>query len=68
MLFRCGALPIAQRADDELAAAGMSTPEIARELVVSPRTVETHLSRTYQKLDIAGRDQLPAALSGDAAR
>ncbi|MQA74581.1 MAG: hypothetical protein GEU88_09620, partial [Solirubrobacterales bacterium] len=60
------ALTASERRVADLAAGGMSNPAIARELVVSPRTVETHLSRTYQKLDIAGRRQLAAALAGDS--
>jgi DNA-binding CsgD family transcriptional regulator len=48
----------------ERAAAGASNPEIAQALFVTTKTVEMHLSRAYRKLDIASRDQLPAALAG----
>ncbi len=45
-----------------LAAQGRTNQEIARALTLSPRTIETHLARTYQKLDIGSRRQLGAAL------
>ncbi|WP_305886002.1 LuxR C-terminal-related transcriptional regulator [Streptomyces sp. C10-9-1] len=45
-----------------LAAAGHSTPEIARRLTLSPRTIDRHLSNTYQKLGITTRKALPQAL------
>lgn len=38
-----------------LAASGRSNPEIAQELYVSIKTVETHLSRAYSKLGLAGQ-------------
>lgn len=40
----------------EMARAGMSNPEIAASLHVSRKTVETHLSAVYRKLDITGRE------------
>ena len=45
-----------------LAAAGQTNREIAEALFLTRRTVETHLSNAYRKLDIASRDALPAAL------
>ena len=48
-----------------LAAQGATNAEIAHELVVTRRTVETHLTSTYRKLDIKRRDELPAALLQD---
>lgn len=45
-----------------LAAQGLSNREIAADLFVVPKTVETHLSRIYRKLDLAGREGLAAAL------
>ena len=45
-----------------LAAEGLSNPEIARELFISRKTVESHLRVVYRKLDIASREKLAAAL------
>ena len=42
---------------------GHSTPEIAQALFVTPKTVETHLAHTYQKLNIHARTELAHALS-----
>jgi DNA-binding CsgD family transcriptional regulator len=57
------ALTPAERRVSELAAAGATNREIARRLFLSPKTVEMHLRATYRKLDIRGRDELPAALA-----
>jgi DNA-binding NarL/FixJ family response regulator len=38
-----------------LAADGASNPEIAQELYVTLKTVETHLYNTYTKLGLSGR-------------
>ncbi|NUR00830.1 MAG: AAA family ATPase [Streptomyces sp.] len=46
----------------ELAAGGKRTKEIAEQLFVSTRTVETHLGRIYRKLNIPSRAALPRAL------
>ncbi len=93
---RCGALPIAERAREELrigtgarprraqrsgvdsltpselrvsrmAAGGSTNREIAQALFISLRTVETHLTRAYQKLSIGTREQLGPALGVAAA-
>lgn len=45
-----------------LAADGLTSREIAERLVVSPRTVESHLYRAFAKLGIADRSELSAVL------
>jgi DNA-binding CsgD family transcriptional regulator/tetratricopeptide (TPR) repeat protein len=47
----------------ELAASGLTNRQIAQSLFVTVKTVEAHLSATYDKLDIESRKQLSAALS-----
>ena len=47
-----------------MATEGMTNKEIAQALFVTLRTVETHLSHAYGKLEISSRDQLPKALVG----
>jgi DNA-binding CsgD family transcriptional regulator len=47
-----------------LAVQGYSNKQIAELLVVSLRTVETHLTGSYRKLGIAGRHHLAAAMAG----
>ncbi|MEO6124259.1 MAG: AAA family ATPase [Ilumatobacteraceae bacterium] len=44
----------------ELAARGLTNPEIGARLYVSRRTVETHLAHVYRKLEFVGRAQLAA--------
>ncbi|HEX6229458.1 MAG TPA: LuxR C-terminal-related transcriptional regulator, partial [Solirubrobacterales bacterium] len=53
-----------QRRVTDLAAGGMSNREIAEALFVTVRTVETHLTAAYAKLEISSREELPAALRG----
>jgi DNA-binding NarL/FixJ family response regulator len=48
----------------ELAAMGHSNREIADRLVLSVRTVESHLASAYRKLGIRSRVQLASALAG----
>jgi DNA-binding NarL/FixJ family response regulator len=50
-----------------MAASGLSNPEIAQALFVTRATVESHLHASYRKLEIASRDELPAALSDEPA-
>lgn len=53
-----------------LAAEGSSNREIARELVVTQKTVEWHLRHAYRKLGVRSRGELSQALSleGDRGR
>jgi DNA-binding CsgD family transcriptional regulator len=46
-----------------LASQGLSSREIADALFVSPRTVENHLQRAYEKLGVRGRSELADALA-----
>ncbi|MEJ1179063.1 MULTISPECIES: LuxR family transcriptional regulator [unclassified Pseudarthrobacter] len=46
----------------ELALQGLTDREIAQRLMVSVRTVEGHLYRTYVKLGVRSRDELASAL------
>ena len=46
----------------ELAAHGLSNPEIAQRLFVTRKTIETHLGHVYLKLGIESREQLTDAL------
>lgn len=46
----------------ELAAAGGTNREIAQQLFVTEKTVETHLGRAFRKLEITSRRQLPDVL------
>lgn len=57
-----GALTPSERRVCEMAAEGMSNPEIAESLFVTRRTVETHLTSAYRKLDIGSRRELAGAL------
>jgi DNA-binding CsgD family transcriptional regulator len=47
----------------ELAASGLSNPEIAQRLFVTIKTVEMHLSNAYRKLGVRSRHELPGALA-----
>jgi DNA-binding CsgD family transcriptional regulator len=50
-----------------LAAAGRTNAEIAQELFLSVRTVESHLAAVYRKLDARSRTELAATLRSAAA-
>ncbi|MFI9105445.1 AAA family ATPase [Streptomyces fildesensis] len=59
-------LPDMSAREQEIArmvALGMSNNDIARVLVVSPKTVEAHLTRIFRKVGVRSRGTLVAALS-----
>jgi DNA-binding CsgD family transcriptional regulator len=45
-----------------LAAGGLSSKQIAGQLVVSVRTVDNHLRAVYRKLGVVGRGELRSVL------
>ena len=47
----------------ELAAGGGTNREIAQQLFVTEKTVETHLGRAFRKLNVSSRRQLPEVLA-----
>jgi DNA-binding CsgD family transcriptional regulator len=49
----------------KLAAEGMSNPQIAQQLFVTRRTVETHVAAILRKLDLEGREGIATALARD---
>ena len=55
-------LTASERRVAELAADGASNAQIAQTLFLTVKTVEMHLTRTYRKLDIAGRAELARTL------
>lgn len=54
-----------ERRVGSMAADGLSNPQIAQALFVTRRTVETHLTSAYRKLDISSREELSSALRDD---
>jgi DNA-binding NarL/FixJ family response regulator len=67
MLTGVEALTPSERRVAEMAASGTTNRGIAQALFVTLRTVEIHLTHTYQKLDIRSRDQLADALRQGSA-
>ena len=57
------ALTPAERRVCLLAAEGLTNPQIAEELVVTAKTVQTHLSHAFRKLGISSRRELPGVLN-----
>jgi DNA-binding NarL/FixJ family response regulator len=55
-----------ERRVTERARRGLTNREIAADLYVTVKTVETHLRNAYRKLEIRSRGELAEAL-GDAA-
>jgi DNA-binding CsgD family transcriptional regulator/tetratricopeptide (TPR) repeat protein len=52
-----------ERTVADLVAEGLSNPQIAERLYISRRTVQTHVSHIFSKLDIASRAQLAALVA-----
>jgi DNA-binding CsgD family transcriptional regulator len=50
------------------AAEGMTSKEIAARLILSPKTIEFHLSHAYRKLDLRSRGELIKLFAEQAAR
>lgn len=46
-----------------LVAEGLTNPEVGQRLFVSRRTVQTHLSNAFRKLEIASRVELAALVA-----
>ena len=66
MLTGLESLTASERRVAELAASGLSNPEIAQRLFVTRKTVETHLGHVYLKLDISSRHDLAETLQSPA--
>jgi DNA-binding CsgD family transcriptional regulator len=62
-------LTAAQARVADLVAAGLTNPQIAQQLHMSLRTVESHLSRVYREYGVSSRSQLTAMMTtaGDRA-
>ena len=59
--------PLTDRETALLAAGGASSKAIAERLVVSTRTVDTHLSRVYRTLGINGGHELASDVTNPAS-
>lgn len=62
-LIGIDSLTTSQRRVANLAAAGLTTRQIAAALFVTPKTVEFHLRNIYSKLGVGTREELAQALS-----
>jgi DNA-binding NarL/FixJ family response regulator len=62
-----GALTATEERVAALVAQGLSNKEVARQLVVTPRTVEAHLTRIYSKLGLRSRAELARQSVGVSA-
>lgn len=56
------ALSVREREVAELAAAGLSSRQVAERLVLSTRTIDTHLGNAYRKLGVSSRVALTRLL------
>ncbi|MFE7845518.1 LuxR C-terminal-related transcriptional regulator [Microbacterium sp. NPDC057407] len=67
--FLSSAVALTEREEEVagLVAAGLTNPEIANQLVVSVRTVESHMHRIIRKLNVANRQGLKDYIDGRAA-
>jgi DNA-binding CsgD family transcriptional regulator len=61
-------LTASELATAQLAASGLTNTQIARQLSVSVKTVETHLGHAFHKLGVHSRVQLANAIAGSHAR
>jgi DNA-binding CsgD family transcriptional regulator len=61
-------LTAAQARVADLVVAGLTNPQIARQLHMGLRTVESHLSRVYRECGVSSRSQLVAALGAPQDR
>jgi DNA-binding CsgD family transcriptional regulator len=58
-----GSLTARERQTAELAASGLTNPQIAERLFVTRKTVEAHLRSIFRKLAVSGRDELSEVLA-----
>ena len=56
-------LTVTERRVADLVADGLTNPQIGTRLFVSRRTVQTHVSHIFAKLDLSSRAQLAAVVS-----
>ncbi|MFD7785574.1 AAA family ATPase [Streptomyces nojiriensis] len=61
------ALSVREREVAELAAAGLSSRQVAERLVLSTRTIDTHLGNAYRKLGVSSRVALTRLLGTPVA-